>query len=228
MVFSNIEGSVYAQNVCCKRKKGKNGKALKGTNGRSIRGFICAQIFATEFGWAYPVPMTGKKDVHLAVKKVFKRYGVPPALVCDAAREQIWGEVRVLCNHSGTGLVYLKRGTHNANNAEQSIETLKQGTKSDLRTSNTPAIFWCYALERRAEIIDSIARENIHCQGQTPETIMTRQPTDISHISEFKFYEWVKYKRENVQYPFSSWKLGRCLGPATNQGSGMCQYVMTK
>ena len=210
-----------------KGKKNKKSTVMKGTDGRSVRGFTCAQIFATEFGWAYPVPMTGKKDIHSAVKKVFKRYGVPPTLICDAAREQIWGEVRVLCDHSGADLVYLEKGTHNTNRAERAIETLKQDTKSDLHTSNAPAIFWCYALERRAEINNSIARDNIHCQGQTPETIMTGQPTDISHISEFKFYEWVKYKRENVQYPFSSWQLGRCLGPARNQGSGMCQHVMT-
>ena len=89
------------------------------------------------------------------------------------------------------------------------------------------AIFWCYALERRAAINNSIIKDNIHCQGQCPETVMTGLPHDISNISEFKFYEWVKYKREGVKFPFSSWQLGKCLGPAIDQGSRMCQHVLT-
>ena len=132
-----------------------------------------------------------------------------------------------MCDHSGADLVYLEKGTRDANCAERAIETLKQDTKRDRHKFNMSEIVLCYALVRRAKINNATVRDNIHCQGQTPETIMTGQPINISHISEFKFYEWVKYKRENVQYPFSSWKLGRCLGPATNQGSGMCQHVMT-
>ncbi len=34
-----------------KPRTGKNGKEMKGTNGKSVRGFTCAQVFATEFGW---------------------------------------------------------------------------------------------------------------------------------------------------------------------------------
>lgn len=211
-----------------KPRRTKSGKEIQSTNGKSVRGFTCAQIFATEFGWAYPVLMHNKKEIHLAVKKVFKTYGVPPALIMDAAREQIWGEVRVLCQHAGADLIYLEKGTHNANRAERAIETLKQGTKKDLDATGAPAVFWCYALERRAAINNSIARDNVHCQGQTPETVMTGQPTDISNLSEFKFYEWVKYKREGVQFPFASYQLGRCLGPAIDQGSRMCQHVLTE
>ena len=211
-----------------KPRTSKNGKEVKGTNGKSVRGFTCAQVFATEFGWTYPVLLQSKKDIHMAVKKLFKKYGVPPSLIMDAAREQIWGEVRVICQHAGADLVYLEKGTHNANRAERSIETLKQGTKKDLHDANAPAVFWCYGLERRAAINNSIAKDNVYCQGQTPETVMTGQPTDISSISEFKFYEWVKYKREGVQFPFSSYQLGRCLGPAIDQGSRMCQNILTE
>ena len=56
---------------------------------------------------------------------------------------------------------------------------------------------------------------------------MTGQPTDISNISEFKFYEWVKYRKQGVQFPFPSYQLGRCLGPSIDQGSRMSQHVLT-
>ena len=75
------------------------------------------------------------------MKKIFKRYGVPPALICDAAREQIYGETRTLCDQAGADLVFLEKGTHNANRAERAIETLKQSTKKDLNNALVPAIF---------------------------------------------------------------------------------------
>ena len=145
--------------------------------------------------------MSKKSDAHQAVKRIFKEYGVPPALIYDAAREQIFGEVRVICQQAGSELTYLEKGTHNANRAEREIATLKQGTRSDLHDNGSPADFWCYALERRAAINIAIPRDNINCQNQPPETVMTGKPTDISNISEFKFYEWVKYKREKVHFP---------------------------
>ena len=210
-----------------KPRRAKNGKIIVGTDGKSARGYTCAQVFATEFGWAKPILMSKKSDAHQAVKRIFKEYGVPPALICDAAREQIFGEVRVICQQAGAELIYLEKGTHNANRAEREIATLKQGTRRDLHDNGSPAVFWCYALERRAAINNAIPRDNINCQNQTPETVMTGKPTDISNISEFKFYEWVKYKREGVQFPFTSNQIGRCLGPAIGQGSRMCQHVLT-
>lgn len=200
----------------------------KSPHGKSARGFTCCQVFATEFGWVHPIPLVARKDhIPAAVKKVFKTYGVPPALICDAAREQIFGETRTLCQHAGCELIYLEKGTHNANRAERAIEDLKAKTKSDLMESGAPAVLWCYAIERRAAIMNSIPKDNVYCQGQPPETIMTGQPCDISHLSEFKFYEWVKFKREGLQFPFDSPQLGRCLGPAINQGNRMCQHVLT-
>ena len=94
--------------------------------------------------------------------------------------------------------MYLEKGTHNANRAERAMETLKQGTKTNLDKSNAPAVFWCHALEIRAAIKNAIVRDNMHCQGQYPEIVMTEQPIDISNISDFKVWEWVKYKKEGV------------------------------
>ena len=110
------------------RHSANNNKEIPGTNGKSVRGFTCVQVFATEFGWTFPVLMVSKKEAHLAVKKVFKKYGVPPTLICDAAREQIWGDTRTLCQHAGADLVCLEKGSHNANRAERAIETLKRNT----------------------------------------------------------------------------------------------------
>lgn len=104
-------------------------------------------MFATEFGSAYLVLLQSKKDTHIAVKKLFKKYGVPPALIVDAAHEQIWGEVRMICQYASAKFVYLEKGAHNVNQAERTIETLKQGTKRDLHNTGSLAVFWCYAFK---------------------------------------------------------------------------------
>ena len=197
--------------------------------GKSVRGFTRSQIFATSYGWARPVHMYHDSglDISKAVKYIFKKYGVPDKLICDAARAQIWGEVKKLCDQSGCEIIALERNTPNANRAERAIGSLKQDTKRDLVEAGAPAVFWCYAMERRAMINNAIARDDLHCQGQPRETVMTGQPTDISNLADFKFYDWVKFRRDGIKFPFSSYQLGRCLGPAIDQGSRMCQYILT-
>ena len=49
----------------------------------SLRGYTCAQVFATPFGWAQVVLLKHKSEVHLAVKDIFKRYGASDNLIYD-------------------------------------------------------------------------------------------------------------------------------------------------
>ena len=85
--------------------------------GKSLRGFQCCQVFATPFGWALPILLNKESDAHMAVKKVFKKYGVPPELICDAARTQIWGETKHFCTQTGCELKILEKGTPSAKGA---------------------------------------------------------------------------------------------------------------
>ena len=56
---------------------------------------------------------------------------------------------------------------------------------------------------------------------------MTGQPTDISALCEYEWYDWVVYRVEGQQFPTQHQKLGRVLGPAKNAGSAMSQWVLT-
>ena len=49
------------------------------------------QIFATEFGHVFVVPMEGKSGIKIAqvLKQYFKEIGVPLHLICDQAQEQV-------------------------------------------------------------------------------------------------------------------------------------------
>jgi hypothetical protein len=120
--------------------------------GKTLRGFQCCQVFATSFGWTLPILLNKESDAHMAVKRVFKKYGVPPEIICDAARTQVWGETKDFCAQTGCDLKLLEKGTPSANRAEATIKILKHSTKKDLDASNCPVIFWCYCIERRAAI----------------------------------------------------------------------------
>ena len=57
---------------------------------------------------------------------------------------------------------------------------------------------------------------------------MADQPTNISAISSFGWWELVIYKKEGEKFPFCPYHLGRCLGPCDDFGTEMCFNVLTE
>ena len=55
--------------------------------GKSSRQNTCCQLFVSDKGFVYVVPMTSKSEVLQAVKEFAKEIGAPEAIICDAARE---------------------------------------------------------------------------------------------------------------------------------------------
>lgn len=197
--------------------------------GRSVRNYNSAQVFATEFGHVFVVCMEDKKGATIAsaLKRYFKEVGVPEQLIADGAREQVQGSARLLCQESGCAIVELEKGTPRANRAERYIQMLKNETWSDMHKAGSPMAFWCYCIERRAEIINSVARENVLLQGQVPHTKMTGRTRDISHVAEFGWWQWCIYRKEDTPWPKDNKLIGRVLGPAHNAGNSMSQWVLT-
>ena len=114
--------------------------------GPSTRGNTCCQLFATEFGHVFVVPLPSKTGVSItaALKRYFKDVGVPPMMICDAAREQIKGDSRVLCYEAGCQIYELEKGTPAANRAERYIKMVKDDSKKDMGVSHSPMVFWDY------------------------------------------------------------------------------------
>jgi len=186
-------------------------------------------VFATEFGHVFVVPMKGKSGftISRAIKHYFKEIGVPDKLIRDQAREQVKGDSRILCNEAACTVVELEKGVPSSNRAERTIKILKDEVKRDMFVTNSPLVFWDYAIERRATIISSTVRSNYLLNGQTPYSKLTGEPTDISSIIEYDWYEWVIYRKEGVQFPYQHQKIGRALGPSQNAGNAMAQWILT-
>jgi hypothetical protein len=56
--------------------------------GKSTRGHTCCQLFVTDKGFLYVVPMKSKSEVILALKQFSKEIGAPDAIIADSANEQ--------------------------------------------------------------------------------------------------------------------------------------------
>ena len=153
----------------------------------------CAQIFITEFEYVHFVPMKSRTYLHLAMKSLFKGPGVPPNIICDGAKEQVGGEVRKICQQSGCNIKELEKGTCWSNRAERSIFAFQEAIRLDMKTAESPMVYWDYCCERRARIMNATAKDIFMLQGQTPHSFMTGQPTDISHLCAFAWYEWVYF-----------------------------------
>jgi hypothetical protein len=62
--------------------------------------------------------------------------------------------------------------------------------------------------------------------GQVPETIMTGNTANISHIAEFGWYDWVMFRDNEPSYPDDKLILGCYLGPAIATGSALIAQTL--
>ena len=63
-------------------------------------------------------------------------------------------------------------------------------------------------------------------EGEIPETIMTRSTTNISHISDFNWYDWVMFQDNLLAFPEKSLTLGQYLGLDINIGFMMMAKIL--
>ena len=61
--------------------------------------------------------------------------------------------------------------------------------------------------------------------GQVPETLMTGDTANISHIAEFSWFDWVMFWDKVPSYPDEKMTLDHYLGPATDMGSALTSKV---
>ena len=97
--------------------------------GKSSRGNTCAQLFVTDKGFVYIVPMKSESQVLHAVKQFAKAIGAPDALIHDASKAQKSQAVRKYCSDIGTTLRVLEENTPWANKAELYIGIIKEAVR---------------------------------------------------------------------------------------------------
>jgi hypothetical protein len=60
---------------------------------------------------------------------------------------------------------------------------------------------WDHSLELEALVRSCTSNDIYMTAGQVPETIMTSDTADISHITEFAWFDWVMFQDNVSAYP---------------------------
>ena len=194
--------------------------------GKSSRGNKCAQLFVTDKGFVYIVPMKSESQVLHAVKQFAKCVGAPDAIIHDASKAQKKNAVKQFCNDIGTTLRVLEENTPWANKAELYIGIIKEAVRKDMKESNCPLAFWDYCMERRARINNLTAKNLFSLHGSNAYTSLTGDEGDISALCKFGWYEWCYFRDNTAKFPFNREVLGKVLGPASGEGNEMAQWVL--
>jgi hypothetical protein len=110
--------------------------------------------------------------------------------------------------------------------AEGCIREIKRGSSRKMIRTGSPKPLWDHCLELEALVRSCTCNDIYMTPGQVPETIMTGSTADISHITEFGWYDWVMYRDNIPSYPDDKLILGRYLGPATDIGSALTAKIL--
>mgnify|MGYP006186246423 CR=1 FL=1 len=90
----------------------------------SRRGNRCAQVYATDFGWARAFPMASRSEAHETFLLLFVMDGVPLTCICDNAKEIIQEKFHEKLNEAACHLKQLEPYTPWSNAAERDIKDL--------------------------------------------------------------------------------------------------------
>ena len=194
----------------------------------SLRGNTCCQFFASDKDYVAVSCMKKESEYLYALKEFSKEVGAPDVLICDGSKAQNQRAVKLYCNQIGTTLKTLEAETQFANRAELIIGLFKEATRKDMRESGSPIVLWDFCIERRAVISQATSKKLFQLHGSNPHTATFGTEADISNLCHFGWYEWVYYRDKSASYPFQKECLGRCLGPAKNEGNVMANWVLNQ
>ena len=121
-------------------------------SGKSTRQNICCQLFVTDRGFIYFVPMKSRFDGLQAVKPFAKQIGAQEAIISDSSKEQKSKELQQFLTEIGSTLRLLEENTPWSNKAELYIGIIKEAVRKEMKESDCPLSLWGYCLERRVRI----------------------------------------------------------------------------
>jgi hypothetical protein len=92
--------------------------------------------------------------------------------------------------------------------------------------SGCPKRFWDDCIIREAYVRSHTSLDIFSLEGQVPESKIKGETVDISTITEYVWYEWVKFRDTAAKFSWSKIQLGRDLGSAIDIGSSMMRTIL--
>jgi hypothetical protein len=92
--------------------------------------------------------------------------------------------------------------------------------------TGSPKCLWDHCLELEAYVRSCTSNGICMTAFPVPETIMTGNTANISHIAEFGWYDWIMFHDNEPSYPDDKLILGRYLGPAIDTGLALTAKIL--
>jgi hypothetical protein len=92
--------------------------------------------------------------------------------------------------------------------------------------TGSPKCLWDFCLELEAYVCSCTNNDIYMTAEQVPETIMTGNTTNISHIAEFGWCNWVMFHNNEPSYLDDKLIPGCYLGPAIDTGSALMVKIL--
>ena len=105
--------------------------------------------------------------------------------------------------------------------AESVIRELKRTYRYTMTAKDVPETLWDRCIEWCAKVRSLTALNMKVLNGEVPETRMTGDTADVSHMAEFGFYDTVWFvtpRGKDKAQDMRMKRLGKYLGPAENVG----------
>jgi hypothetical protein len=179
----------------------------------SCSGNKCAQAYSTSFGWARAHPMTRKGKAHETLSLLFHGDNVPPTMVFDGLKEQCKVDFKRKLHEADYHTRQTEPYSPWQQAAEGCIHELKHGVSHKMIETGSSRVLWDHCIELEALIRSSTSNSVYMTNGEVPETIMTGSTADISHISEFGWYDWVMFRNNLPTFPDVKLILGQYCKP---------------
>jgi hypothetical protein len=92
--------------------------------------------------------------------------------------------------------------------------------------NRSPKCLWDHCLAFEAYVRSCTSNDIYMTAGQVPETIMTGNTANISHIAEFGWYDWVMFRDNEPSFPDDKLILCHYLGPAIDTGLALTAKIL--
>jgi hypothetical protein len=94
--------------------------------------------------------------------------------------------------------------------------------------SGCPKRFWDDCIIRESYVRSHTLLNIYGLEGQFPESKIKGERVDIFTVSEYAWYEWVKFRDTAAKFPVSKIQLGRNLGATIDIGPAMTRTILNK
>ena len=183
---------------------------------KSIRGYLCVQIFChVSSDFLFVRCMQRESHSHGAYQDYIREVGASETIVTDNSRTQTGKKWEQTSREVMTKQRRFTAYNQNESKVERRIQDVKHKVTLVLQRAQAPVTFWCYALIFVVDCLNHIAKKPLG--WRTSDEVLNGDTSDISPF-RFRFWEPIKFYAKKQPFPASQWIMGRYLGIAWDTG----------